>query len=72
MGQDCEATYPGLMIEGMFTFTLDHINLEVTVGPMRTMNKFHIVGGRSPSYYAHQGDPGFTSIKQSRLPTTSV
>lgn len=35
----------------MSSFTRSHINLELTVGLIRTMNKFHFIGGGSPSYH---------------------
>lgn len=54
-----------------FTITVGHINFEVSVGPMRTMNKFHDIGGGCPSYHvllgrSLSGDPiTSTIIRQS-------
>lgn len=56
--------------EGTSSFTLGHINLELTVKPMRTMNKFHVIGGGCLSYDVLLGGPRFIDIKPSiHLPT---
>lgn len=34
----------------MSSFTIGHIKFELSVEPIRTMNKFHIIGGGCPSY----------------------
>lgn len=46
-----------LGFEGASTFTLGHINLKLTVGSMRTVNKFHVINGGCPSYYVLLGRP---------------
>lgn len=40
-----------------FEVTLGHISLELVIKPMRTMNKFHAIGGRGPSNHVLFGRP---------------
>lgn len=57
--------------EGTSVFVLACINLELIVGSIRTVNRFQVIGGRSPSYHVLLGDPGSTSTRLSHPLTTN-